>query len=209
MSGQEQKDIKAVYEEICRSHDGIVDFRYKLLAFLPFASGAGVFLLLNNITIDAWPLFLPAGIFGALTTLGLFVYELRGIQTCHALIESAKKLEPELLGKLSNFGPFTLKPTDLWGVIGTLGAALLIYPTVIGVWVYIAGLGLLNSSDPSGIKFVLKVAAGFTVGFMLLGLVVHVLQEKRLRDKVNKINSEAIEQALAANSRSGPSSIPR
>lgn len=53
MSSQEQKDIKTVYDEICRSHNGIVDFRYKLLAFLPIASGLVVFVLVNNIPPDA------------------------------------------------------------------------------------------------------------------------------------------------------------
>jgi hypothetical protein len=183
MSAQEPKDIKTVYEQVCRSHDGIADFRYKLLAFLPIASGTGIFLLLDNVPADSpyLPLFLPAGIFGALTTLGLFIYELRGIQTCHALLDCAKELEAELLGRLSNFGPFTFKPKDLWGVIGTTGAALVIYPTVIGAWVYVAGIGWLNSLDASAIKSVLKVAAGITIGFMLLGFVVRQLQEKGLQ----------------------------
>jgi hypothetical protein len=185
MSTQEPKDIKTVYEEVCRSHDGIADFRYKLLAFLPIASGTGIFLLLHNGSADTQylPLFLPAGVFGAVTTLGLFIYELRGIQTCHALLECAKELEAELLGRLSNFGPFTFKPKDLWGVIGTTGAALVIYPTVIGAWVFVAGIGLLNMLDESVIKSVLKVAAGFTIGLMLLGLVVRQLQEKGLEQK--------------------------
>jgi hypothetical protein len=161
----------------------------------------------GNIPDDAQhlPLFLPAGIFGALTTLGLFIYELRGIQTCHALLESGKKLELELLGKVSDFGPFTLKPSDLWGVIGTAGAALVIYPTVIGAWVFIAGIGWSNSLDAIGINSVLKVAAGFTVGLILLGLVVRLRQEKRLQDEVRKLENKALEQALAANSQSGAS----
>jgi hypothetical protein len=207
MCSQEQKDIKAVYEEICRSHDGIVDFRSKLLAFLPIASGVGVLVLVNEIPVDVQPspLFLPAGVFGAVTTLGLFIYELRGIQTCHALLESARKLERELLGKVSGFGPFTLKPPDLWGVIGTAGAALLIYPTVIGAWVFIAGIGLLNSLDESGINSVLKVAAGFTLGLTLLGLVVHLRQEESLQAEVKTRERKAEEQALAANAQSGAS----
>ena len=187
MSDHEPRDIKVVYEEICRSHNGIVDFRYKLLAFLPIASGGGMFLLVGSKTSDPLPLylFLPAGVFGALTTLGLFIHELRGIRTCHGLIECAKRLEKELLGdELWKFGPFKFKPLDLWGVIGTSGAALVIYPTVIGAWVYIAGIGWLNSLDPEASVLVLMVAAGFTVGFMLLGLVVHLTQEKHLQQQL-------------------------
>ena len=204
MSSQEPKDIKVVYEEICRSHDGISDFRYKLLAFLPIASGAGIVLLVDNILSDPrlLPLFLPAGVFGALTTLGLFIYELRGIQTCHGLIECAKGLEHELLGKLSNFGPFTFKQPDLWGIIGTTGAALIIYPTVIGAWVCLAGIGLLNSLEESEIKSVMKAAAGFTVGLMLLGLVVRLWQGKRLKQKVGgKPSAGETSSTKASNSR--------
>jgi hypothetical protein len=38
--------LLAEYQEVCRSHAGITDFRAKLLALLPLASGAGVGLLL-------------------------------------------------------------------------------------------------------------------------------------------------------------------
>ena len=202
MSGHEPRDIKVVYEEICRSHDGIVDFRYKLLAFLPIASGGGIFLLMGSKASEALPLFLflPAGVFGALTTLGLFIHELRGIRTCHGLIECAKGLEQELLGRLCNFEPFQFKLKDLWGVIGTRGAALVIYPTVIGSWVYVAGIGWLDSLDPGVSVTLLMVAAGFTVGFMLLGLVVNLWQDKLIQRKVETFDGKAVQQALAAES---------
>jgi hypothetical protein len=45
----QHEEIKTAYEEICRAHDGISEFRAKLLALLPIASGAGIFLLLNQI----------------------------------------------------------------------------------------------------------------------------------------------------------------
>ena len=38
---------KVAYEHIWKAHDGISDFRAKLLALLPLASGAGIFLLLT------------------------------------------------------------------------------------------------------------------------------------------------------------------
>jgi hypothetical protein len=37
-----------VFEEVCKMHAGIADFRHKLLALLPVASGAGIFLLLGE-----------------------------------------------------------------------------------------------------------------------------------------------------------------
>jgi hypothetical protein len=41
-------NYRAVYQELCNSYRAIDDFRAKLLAFLPFASAAGLFLLLKD-----------------------------------------------------------------------------------------------------------------------------------------------------------------
>lgn len=53
-----------------KRRDGIADFRSKLLALLPIASGAGIFVLLN--VKDEGREYLPAvGFFGSLVTVGL------------------------------------------------------------------------------------------------------------------------------------------
>jgi hypothetical protein len=100
MSSQSQEDFKVIYEKICQAHEAITDFRAKLLAFLPIVSGAGIFLLIGDKspTASQLPYLLPIGIFGALVTLGLFCYELRGIQECHALRECGKSVEQKLGG---------------------------------------------------------------------------------------------------------------
>jgi len=43
----EVEGLKALYEQVCNAHNGIADFRGKLLTLLPIASGAGIFLLLT------------------------------------------------------------------------------------------------------------------------------------------------------------------
>ena len=52
---------------------------------------------------------------------------------------------------------------------------------------------------------ILKVAAGFTLGLMLLGLVIHLRQEESLLAEVKTRERKTEEQALAANSQSGAS----
>lgn len=52
-SDQGREILEFEYEEVCRSHAAIVDFRGKLLALLPIASGAGIFLLLEQRPQDA------------------------------------------------------------------------------------------------------------------------------------------------------------
>ena len=107
---------KAAYEELCRSHDRIADFRAKLLALLPIASGTGIFLLLNLNGVEAEQyLLLNIGIFGCLITFGLFLYELRGIQRCKGLSHCGKELEKKLLGENSHVGTFSGEPNPAFG----------------------------------------------------------------------------------------------
>src|SRR2546428_13233104 len=101
--GQAQREaadpaLQAAYEEICRSHLAITDFRGKLLGLLPLASGVGIFLLLDNKAVNTkTTLIAAAGAFGVVVTIGLFFYELRGIAECRLLRERGAKLEKKLL----------------------------------------------------------------------------------------------------------------
>jgi hypothetical protein len=90
---------------------------------------------------------LPAiGIFGFLVTLGLFFYELRGIQKCKALNSEAKRLEQQL-GLTGR--QFSERPSaKLGGVIGAEGAAWIIYCTVLLAWVYVAVIGFYGIAHP-------------------------------------------------------------
>jgi len=91
------EELKVVYQEVCSSFHAIADFRAKLLGFLPLASGAGIFLLLNRSLTDGTEQYLlPIGVFGFAVTLGLFFYELRGIQKCWAFTGSSDSFLPLL-----------------------------------------------------------------------------------------------------------------
>src|SRR5262245_14517245 len=73
-----EKHLQNVYQEICTSYRAIDDFRAKLLALLPFATGGGIFFLLNKdiATTELKPFFLPIGLFGFAITAGLFAHEI-------------------------------------------------------------------------------------------------------------------------------------
>lgn len=89
---KEQLNLRAAYDQICTGYRSIDEFRAKLLGLLPLASGAGIFLLLSDVfTKDSTSAFSrrfvsPIGAFGFLVTLGLYFYELRGIQYCIHMI---------------------------------------------------------------------------------------------------------------------------
>src|SRR4029453_11233264 len=74
LTPDKRKTLEFEYEEVCRSHAATTDFRGKLLALLPLASGAGLFLLLEQ--RDPGAPLAAIGVFGCAVTLGLFIYEL-------------------------------------------------------------------------------------------------------------------------------------
>lgn len=139
MSNAESQNSQALYNQVCSQHNGISDFRAKLLALLPIASGAGIFLLFpKDGTPPNSPHLIFLGAFGIAITTGLLFYELRGIQKCIALIRAGIELEQTLS---TARGAFNAKPLSIWGVSAEK-AALIIYPAVIGAWAYIITLGL-------------------------------------------------------------------
>jgi hypothetical protein len=103
-----QKILLAEYQEVCKSHSGITDFRAKLLAFLPIASGTGVGLLVFQSKSEASGadagLLVGLGIFGAIVTIGLFLYELRQIDVCKQLRNHATWIEGQLGIEAGQFG---------------------------------------------------------------------------------------------------------
>ena len=166
-----------VYQEICKTHNGIADFRAKLLALLPIASGAGVFFLFDKLNGSERKLFIPVGLFGAAVTFGLFMYELRGIEDCTVLRQRAEKLEQVLgvRGELSQFAGWTKGgKRDL---ADEIGAAWIIYTTVLAGWLFVAGTGVSSLSEHGWptwgkILFVVVLGLAYVVVLMwaLLGL---------------------------------------
>src|SRR5437868_7384549 len=111
-------NLRLAYQEVCKSYQAIADFRAKLLGFLPLASGAGAYAVLSKEPIPNWSWV--AGVFGFAITLGLFLYELRGLQRAGALEEVGRDLELQL-GLL---GQFRDQPeASLRGFVDARGAA--------------------------------------------------------------------------------------
>lgn len=156
---------QTVYRELCTSYHAIADFRAKLLGFLPLASGAGIFLLMDmapaeSLDETARSLYFGAiGAFGLIITLGLFVYELRGIQRCNGLIAVGTHIEQQLGVR----GQFRGRPAG--GVISTTTASRVIYPAVLGAWVYLALVVIWPATAAWGaaLAFMTGVAGSFAI----------------------------------------------
>jgi hypothetical protein len=179
MSDLSIEALKTIYEQVCLAHNAIADFRAKLLAILPIASGTGILLLLSDkITPEAKPHFVAVGTFGALITIGLFLYELRGIHRCNALIHCGKALENELLKDKSTGTFFSQQKPVLKGFVSLTWASLMIYPAVIGAWSYVACMG--SGRFAPGGKWAMLVSGATVLLFMVGGKVVDEMQEKTL-----------------------------
>lgn len=96
----------------------------KLLTLLPLATGTGGILLLRG--NEHLPALGPIGLFGVAATVGLFMYEIRGIQRCHRLEQQAGVLERGL--KLTpGEAQFMGDPGRPLGIVGPPAAGLIIY----------------------------------------------------------------------------------
>jgi hypothetical protein len=92
-----KEQLLAYYGEVCRSHNAITDFRAKLLALLPIASGTGIGLLATQADGKIpTGLLVVLGIFGALVTVGLFFYEFHQMDDCQQLRNHGVWIEKQL-----------------------------------------------------------------------------------------------------------------
>jgi hypothetical protein len=177
MSDLPEEKLKA-YEQLCMSYRAIDDFRAKLLALLPFATGSGIFLLLNNLPDNQKGFLLPIGLSGFAVTLGLLSYEIYGIRKCAALIEAGKQIE----NSLHIDGQFTKRPQNVARIINEPFAAGIIYPTVLAAWMYLA---LLYVSDP-------RIPAWIPAIVVFIGGLAWILiYDSRLRNPRANLNADA------------------
>jgi len=137
----DSETLRSEYEEICKSHQAITDFRGKLLGLLPLAAGAGIFLLLDKSAKIEAPLLAAAGVFGALVTIGLYFYEHRGMKECILLRERGGKLECRL--RLTE--DYSRFQGNTAGFVGPQGAGPIVYFAVVGGWLFVSSYGFLKS----------------------------------------------------------------
>jgi len=165
-------DDRALYEQICRSHAGIAEFRAKLLALIPLASGAGVFTVLGKFTAGhGQKLLAPIGLLGFAFALGLFVYELRGIEDCTMLRDRARKIE-ETHGIDPLHGHFMKWPPGRFDVLDEVGAGWIVYTAVLAGWAFVAVRGFAVLSDRERVIAALCIFA--YLGLLAIAVSMHL-----------------------------------
>jgi hypothetical protein len=144
LTSEQREALLVEYQQLRERHDGIADFRAKLLALLPLSSGTGIALLLRSKSYDDGQLAV-VGVFGAIVTVGLFLYELRGIGHCNVLICRGSDIEQKLDlddGMWSRRRAESERSPGKRRFVTTTQASWIVYLTVIAGWLYVAGYGL-------------------------------------------------------------------
>ena len=157
--------------------------RFKLLAFVPTLSGAGVALLSRQGVPNSAKA--GVGVLGFLVSLGIFFYDRRNTQLYAALVRRAKALEGGLplrstTGDLSPdtpAGQFAEGPEEILKLFRLIpirhGEGLaLIYSAVLAGWAFVALDGFLS----------VRRAAPFAAGVGLIFLLEMTLGFKREQD---------------------------
>ena len=135
----DSETLRQQYVEVCKNYHAIHDFRAKLLALLPVASGVGGLTLLAN-KDNVKDFLTPIGLFGTAVTFGLFIYEARGAQRCSALKHIAQAVEKRLHLD-ENTGQFLGEPKPVLGFVREGAASVVVYLCIVTAWLYIAMQG--------------------------------------------------------------------
>ena len=126
-----------LYAEICANMRATDDYSFRLLGFVPLASGGGIVALFLKLKATGWATIpvVMLSLVGATVTLGLFCWELRNIQTCKWLRDCARVVERQ-------FGlPLRPEPHKVFGVaIRKETAEMGVYATTIAAWLALAVL---------------------------------------------------------------------
>lgn len=146
--------LTTAYSELCRSYQGLREFRMKLLGLLPIASVAGLLALgkaLPGTSGEAPAAGLPPevigyiGIFSGILTLALFGYEIRGLLMCHdysvtgASLEAAMGIRGQFTrcDETRHFACYHHLSGRLARLVNDKVTSSLVYSFVFGSWFFV------------------------------------------------------------------------
>jgi hypothetical protein len=178
-SSNKEAALTTAYQEVCNSYHAIDDVRMRLIGLLPLISGAGIVILLRpevlGLPAKYYP---PIGLFGFVVTLGLLLFEVRGVQQCYFLIALGKEIEKSLC---ITEAQFTRRPKELVG-LGKTSSARVIYPAVLAAWTFIT-LFKLNVNGAFKLNFnwaaLIALCLG-VVGFIFSFVLTRYFERKYL-----------------------------
>ncbi len=168
--------LRLDYEQTTQLMRTLTDIRFKLLAFVPTIAGATVAFVG---TPRASAELVAVGVLGLVSTLGIFLWELRNVQLLDGVVRRAEVLERRLGlasvldGEAASGGMVGERPRQTLTLFGMLGVRHehglgLVYGAALGGWTYLVVWGLLKVLDIGGARTI-----GGVVG-LIAGVVVYV-----------------------------------
>jgi hypothetical protein len=142
-------DLFKIYDKCSEGYHRVDDFRSKLLTLLPLSSGIAILgsLFIEQKTGSKFTLNghnIAIGLFGFIVTIGLLIYELKGIEKCTQFIKLGKWIEAQMDGNVSygdaRKGYFTELLTGNEYVNEPVASAI-VYSIVLALWSYVFLLG--------------------------------------------------------------------
>jgi hypothetical protein len=98
-----------------------------------------------------------------IVTLGLFSYEIYGIEKCHPLITADQALEGTF--GLEDTGQFKKRPREVLGYVNEPFAAAIIYPAVTAAWAYLAAWHMAGWISLALATAIFAVGCGLTLRY--------------------------------------------
>ena len=168
--------LRLDYEQTTQLMRTLTDIRFKLLAFVPTIAGTTVGLLGSPRPSAE---LIAVGLLGLVSTLGIFLWELRNVQLLDGVVRRAEVLERRLglasvlEGEARPGGMVSERPRQTLTLFGMLGVRHehglgLVYGAALAGWTYLVLWGLLKALDVGGARTI-----GGVVG-IIAGVVVYV-----------------------------------
>jgi hypothetical protein len=199
---QANDTLRFEYQEITKSHQAITDVRARLWGLLPLASGTGIFLLLSGkVPIDV-PFLVPAGLFGVAVTVGLYLYEKRGMEECLLLRRRGATLECRL-GLSRDVARFRNNPV---GFVSPQGAGPIVYFVVIAAWLFVTAHGasaaiarIPGSRSHWDVEFGVAIAVAYSIAVAVAAFFAH----RQRRAELDECHSATRSMPMDSTSKDG------
>jgi hypothetical protein len=193
--------ILTVYAELSNNYRAIDELRLKLLALLPLATGTGILVFLgrsgaaSGLDASAY-VAVPVGVFGMVATVSLYFYELHGVEKCAHFIHRGDLIERQL----DVYGSFRNRPHHIFGVVSELLPTMIIYPTSLATWLFVALSAVRQHWFGVDARVVVAGAAAVVT---LAASVATVLVMERTRDTRRARQERRDDERYAANRHAG------
>ena len=138
-----EKDIEALYEKCYDGYHKVDDIRFKLLSFFPLGSGltiGSIFIKNESGQSALLPYHLAIGIFGIAVSIGLLIYELKGIEKCTQFIFLGAWIEVNKMkdNKIDEYPKgYFIQLLKGSAIITEPLASAFIYSIVLAAWTYV------------------------------------------------------------------------